>query len=136
MSVSKKHLEKAEKPPKPNELLALQIVDEGLPAPYVDYKFHPTRKWALDLAWPDLGLAVEVEGGIWMQTTEGRSKGHANPVRFLQDIEKYNEAQLAGFRLFRVTPKMVEDLSALALVKRIFRYIKRLSEKKGVTDGL
>lgn len=100
--------------------LALVLAAVGLPEPQEEYMFHPKRKWRFDLAWPEHRLAVEIEGGIWLQTSEGRSKGHANPKRFLDDIEKYNEAALAGFRLIRVTPEMVGDGQALALIERAF----------------
>lgn len=100
--------------------LALQLAAVGLPEPEEEYRFHPARQWRFDLTWPGHGLAVEIEGGIWLQTKEGRSKGHANPRRFLADIEKYNEAALAGYRLIRVTPQMVQDGQALALLERVF----------------
>lgn len=100
--------------------LALVLAAVGLPEPQEEYMFHSTRKWRFDLAWPEHRLAVEIEGGIWLQTSEGRSKGHANPKRFLDDIEKYNEAALAGFRLIRVTPEMIESGQALAVIERAF----------------
>lgn len=102
------------------QYLALQIESVGLPEAELEYRFHPTRLWRFDLAWPQYLLAVEIEGGIWLQTKEGRSKGHANPKRFLEDIEKYNEAALAGYRLIRVTPPMIQNGQALALLERVF----------------
>jgi hypothetical protein len=89
-----------------------------IPVPGRELVFHDERKWSLDLWWelrpseyPSLDrvvkIAVEIEGGIWMQTSTGRSKGHAHPVRFLSDMEKYNAAVAAGFRLFRFTPQQV-----------------------------
>jgi len=35
---------------------------EGLPAPVFEYRFHPSRKWRFDIAWPERRVAVEVEG--------------------------------------------------------------------------
>lgn len=101
--------------------LSLQIGGVGLPAPVEEYRFHATRRWRLDLAWPDLKVAVEVEGGVWMQTETGRGKGHAHPKRFLQDMDKYNAAALDGWRVFRVTPQQVNNGKALALVEKIFK---------------
>jgi len=63
--------------------------------PEREFLFHPTRKWRFDYAIPELKIAVEKEGGVW---TGGR---HTTPQGFLGDIEKYNQAALLGWRLFR-----------------------------------
>lgn len=90
----------------------------GLPAPAREYQFHAERKWRLDLAWKEKLVACEIEGGIWMQTTTGRGKGHAHPKRFLEDVEKYNELALYGWTLIRVTPEMIKDGRALEWLDR------------------
>lgn len=84
-------------------LLLSQLEEAGLPAPEREFVFHPKRKWRFDLCWPELKLAGEVEGGIWLQTKTGRGKGHAHPIRFSKDCEKYSEAAILGFLLIRVT---------------------------------
>jgi hypothetical protein len=76
----------------------------NLPEPEREYLFHEQRNWRFDYAWVAEGIALEFEGGIWMKTKTGRSKGHAHPKRFLKDCEKYNEAALYGWRVLRVTP--------------------------------
>ena len=81
----------------------------SLPQPVLEHRFHDTRRWRFDLAWPDLKIACEIEGGVWMQTKTGRGKGHAHPKRFISDIEKYNQAALLGWLLIRATPEMVKD---------------------------
>lgn len=83
--------------------------------PEVEYRFHPARRWRFDLAWPDARLGVEVEGGIW---TSGR---HSRGEGFEADCAKYNEAVLAGWRVLRVTPAMIEDGRALAWIERALR---------------
>ena len=90
----------------------------GLPEPEREYLFHEKRRWRFDYAWVAEGFALEFEGGIWLQTKEGRSKGHAHPQRFLKDCEKYNEAALYGWFVLRVTGEMVEDGRALAWLIR------------------
>ena len=92
---------------KPEETLARLLVMLGFPEPEREFRFHEERLWRIDLAWPPPLVACEIEGGIWQQTRSGRSKGHAHPERFLQDIEKYNALALAGWTLIRVTPEMI-----------------------------
>ena len=71
---------------------------EGLPAPTPEYRFHGTRKWRFDYAWPKLMVALEVEGGVWMRGRHTRGSG------FVKDMEKYNEAALMGWTVLRVQP--------------------------------
>lgn len=92
--------------------LVFQLKAVKLPAPECQYRFAPPRRWTFDLCWPDLKLACEVEGGIWTKGRHTRGKGYE------KDVEKYNEAALAGFRLIRVTTGMVKDGRALSVVER------------------
>lgn len=64
-----------------------------------EYRFHPTRRWRFDYAMVRLSIAVEVEGGIWIQ---GR---HARPMGMQKDMEKYNMAASLGWCVLRTTPK-------------------------------
>jgi len=80
------------------------LVDRGIPVPEREFYFHPTRKWRFDYAFPSQKVAVEIECGVWLQTEKGRSKGHAHPKRFFQDMEKYNAAAVLGWRVLRFTP--------------------------------
>lgn len=61
----------------------------------LEYKFHDTRKWRIDLFIPDLKVAIELEGGVY---TGGR---HTRPKGFLADIEKYNKISILGLNLLR-----------------------------------
>jgi hypothetical protein len=60
-------------------------------------------------------LAVEVEGGTWIA---GR---HTSGSGFAADCEKYNEAIIAGWRILRVTPAMIEGGKALDYIERAIR---------------
>lgn len=77
------------------------FVAAGLPAPTREFRFHPTRLWRFDYAWPAALVALEVEGGVW---TGGR---HTSGAGFLRDMEKYNSAALLGWRVFRCTPRQL-----------------------------
>ena len=70
----------------------------GLPAPVREHRFHPVRRWRFDYAWIEHKVALEVEGGVW---TGGR---HTRGTGFVADIEKYNAAVVAGWRVVRVVP--------------------------------
>ena len=66
--------------------------------------------------WPfPWGVAVEIEGGIFMR---GRS-GHSSGTGILRDMEKGNEYALRGIRCLRVTPEQVKSGQALALIERL-----------------
>ena len=94
-------------------MLRDQMVEAGLPEPYREHVFHPSRNWRIDLAFPDRKLAIEVDGGVH------RIKG-----RFLSDIEKSNALTLLGWRLIRVTPRMVETKEALHVVRQALQLEK------------
>ena len=70
------------------------------------------RRWKFDLAFEALKLAIEVEGGIWIGGRHTRASG------FVKDMEKYNAAALAGWRVFRFTPQQVKRGEARAMVER------------------
>jgi len=101
-----------------NKVLLEQIALAGLPEPIKEYRFHANRQWRFDFCWRPQLVACEIEGGIWLQTKTGRSKGHAHPERFESDCEKYNEAALYGWLLIRVTPAMIRDGRALDWLER------------------
>lgn len=72
----------------------------GTVQPVREHRFHPTRRWRFDFAWPDAKVAVEMEGGAF---TGGRhNRGNA-------DIEKYNAAVLLGWRVLRYTVKEIKE---------------------------
>ena len=94
------------------EQLLLQITAAGIPPPEREFKFHPTRRWKFDFYWPEIGVACEVEGGVWIR---GR---HNRPQGFISDCEKYSEANLMGICVIRVTDKHIKDGVALKLLER------------------
>ena len=84
-------------------LFARLVVMFGLPEPVAEYRFHPERRWRFDYAWPELGaVAVELEGGTWVQGRHTRGGG------FEKDCIKYNAAVLLGWRVLRFTRGMLD----------------------------
>ena len=97
------------------EALLFQFQLSGLPAPEREYLFHPKRKWRFDFAWPDLLIAVEVEGGIWVGGRHVRGKGYED------DCMKYNEAQIAGWMVLRFTPGMLKRGNGGDVIEKAIR---------------
>tara|TARA_R100001015_G_C4624972_1_gene183315 strand:- start:1953 stop:2336 length:384 start_codon:yes stop_codon:yes gene_type:complete len=96
------------------EVLKEQIIDVGYPEPELEYKFHPTRKWRFDLAFPKLLLAIEIEGGVWISGRHNRASG------FIKDMEKYNEGCILGWQMLRFTPSDVKVGKAILTLGRYF----------------
>jgi len=94
------------------DALVFQAKAVGLPAPELELRFHPTRRWKFDLAWPEQRVAVEVDGGVW---TGGR---HVTGTGATKDAEKYSEAAAMGWRIVRVTTAHVDDGRAIAWIER------------------
>lgn len=77
-----------------------------------EYRFHHERRWRADFAQMEALVLIEIEGGIWVNGRHNRAAG------FNADLEKYLEASLAGWRVFRfgpdqITLENVERLAAL-----------------------
>lgn len=68
-----------------------------------EFRFHKTRKWRFDFAWPDLKIAVEIDGGQFKKFG-GR---HARD----SDREKLNEAVLLGWSVLRFSGEMIKKSS-------------------------
>ncbi|MHC4307344.1 MAG: hypothetical protein ACYSR7_01815 [Planctomycetota bacterium] len=75
--------------------LVFRILD--IPLPVYEYRFHSSRKWRFDFAWPDSKIALEWEGII------SRKSGHTTVVGYTSNCEKYNAALLDGWSVYRIT---------------------------------
>lgn len=78
----------------------------------MEYVFAPPRKWRFDFAWPSRMVAVEIEGGTWI------NGGHSRGSAFEKDAEKYNTAALLGWKVLRFTTNMVRDGRAADVTKK------------------
>jgi hypothetical protein len=97
------------------EAFAFQLKVSGLPAGEREHRFHPPRRWRFDFAWPDVWVAVELEGGIWV------GGGHVRGGKYTQNCEKYNMAALDGWCLLRFTESMVTDGTAVRVLREALR---------------
>ena len=93
------------------DLFIMLCKEHGLPLPEKEFRFHPPRRWRIDYAWSEHKLAVEIEGGRWIQ---GR---HNRPIGFKLDMEKYNQLAMDGYWLLRFTPEEVKNGYAVDCVK-------------------
>lgn len=91
-----------------------------------EFKFHPDRKWRFDWVVVKIlpnetyipVLAVEYEGLSFKKT------GHTHSDRYTGNTDKYNQAELLGWPLFRFTylnygtlTKVLNDLKAKILTQ-------------------
>lgn len=105
--------------------LAQLIKLHRLPAPSREFRFCE-RRWRVDFCWPDEMVAVEVEGGVWINGRHNRGAG------FVNDIQKYNRAQIMGYMLLRVTGDMIKSGEAIAL---IIDALKTKEQKEACAGG-
>ncbi len=71
----------------------------GIPQPEAEHRFAPPRRWRFDFAWPESKVALEVQGGLFVQ---GR---HSRGAALLKEHDKLNAAAALGWRVLFATPK-------------------------------
>lgn len=87
-----------------------------------ELRFHQKRKWRFDLGFPDLRVALEIEGlGGRHQFTGG----------FVGDIENYGEAFALGWNVLRVTRKDVGNGTALRWLSAYLSGVKNGARGSG-----
>ena len=91
------------------ELFALHCKVKGL-SPVREWSFAKPRRWRFDFSWPKEKLAVEIEGGTWINGRHNRGSS------IEAEMEKYNTAALLGWTVLRFTTAMVKSGAAINLV--------------------
>jgi very-short-patch-repair endonuclease len=66
-----------------------------------EFRFHAERRWRADFAYLPGRVLIEIEGGIYINGRHNRAAG------FNADLEKYLEAGLLGWRVFRLGPVQI-----------------------------
>lgn len=107
-------------------LLVARLEARGLPTPRWkgnggELRPIPGRQFAFDLSWPDVWLAVEVDGGGFVAGRHGRGTG------IELDAEKASRATALGWSVMRVTPAQVRDGRASEWIAAA--YAARLSRR-------
>lgn len=98
--VKPKRASKPKKAPKyPCKDLYTQILEKTLHTEaWAEYPFHPKRKWRFDYAIPEGRVAIEIDGGIFIQGRHSRGAGQK------KDMEKLNAAAQLGWRVLHYIP--------------------------------
>ena len=76
-----------------------------IPEYVTEHKFDEKRRFRFDWAIPSLKLAIEYEGIF------SEKSGHTTITGYASDIEKYNLAQLQGWKVLRYTALNYADLA-------------------------
>lgn len=72
-----------------------------------EYRFHSERKWRLDIAWPAVKVAVEIQGGSFV------NGGHNRAGQQAKDMAKANEAQILGWVVLSFNTAQMENMDAV-----------------------
>ena len=81
-----------------------------------EHRFHSTRMWRFDYAIPSHRIAIEIDGGVWI---EGR---HNRPKGYIADLDKFNNAAALGWRVLKFTPQQQFTMKALRLIKEALEW--------------
>lgn len=84
--------------------------------PTTQHTFFPSRKWRFDFFWPDLNLAVEIQGF---------GPGHNSREGMYNDANKHNAAMSKGYDIIYFTGKHLLDKNIEGTC-RYLHYIMRL----------
>lgn len=79
-----------------------------------EHRFCKERKFRFDYACPELKIAVEKEGGIWLKG----GGAHSRPQNILRDMEKYNLATAMGWKIIRRTPDQLVKPETIELLTK------------------
>lgn len=80
------------------------------------HKFMDSRKFEFDFAFPDLKLAIEVQGGIWI--TSGHTKGKG----IKQDHDKNQNACALGWQILYCCPDDIKKGVAIKFIEKTIEY--------------
>ena len=90
-----------------------------------EFEFASPRRWRLDIAWPALKVAVEIDG-MWSRGRNGKwvPGRHCRPEGYAKDCEKFNFAEILGWHVLHYPPEMVR--------KNPWKIIKEIKDMKNV----
>lgn len=89
-----------------------------LPPCVAEYRFHPVRRWRFDFVFLDYKLAIEQNGGAWINGRHNRGAG------YLADMEKLNAAACLGYHVLQFTPQQIKTIEAINVIKAVLEQKK------------
>lgn len=99
---------------------AIAAYGPDLPPPEMEAAIIPGRKFRFDFAWPDVRVAVEIQGG-----TFGKGRSAHTGASLVRDHEKANLAALNGWRVLYFNAKDMTQRALPATVATIRQAIRR-----------
>lgn len=106
----------ANKKNSPHDLLCKYLKLVGIQGWTREYKAIPGRQFRIDIAFPELKVAVEVMGGTWSDGRHTRGAGYAT------DCEKACLLAGLGWRYLPVTSEQVRTGQALKWVEKALKH--------------
>lgn len=92
-----------------------------------EYIFHPKRKWRFDYAISEHKIAIEIDGGVWINGRHNRPKG------YLKDLEKFNAAATMGWVVLKFTPDEQYRVATFETIKETIKNIGGKNDEKALT---
>lgn len=103
------------RPRRPDEDFVLHCIARRMEQPIPEWRFCPPRRFRFDFAWPGDKVAMEVDGGGFINGRHSRGAGMRS------DCEKSALAAQLGWRVFRVMPEHVKSGQAAECAERILK---------------
>jgi very-short-patch-repair endonuclease len=98
------------------EEMARQLREAGLSEFRRNARFVAGRRYEADFWFPELRLALEVDGGVFLPRG-----GHTSGVGYTNDRERDVEATLQGILTVRYTSEQVKSGYAIETFQQIYR---------------
>lgn len=101
------------------ETFEFQLKCEKAPPFERQYRFARSlgREYRWDFAWPELWLAVEIQGGIWKRG----GGAHSHPTDIIRNMQKQNTGAVLGWKLLQFSTDEVKSGSAIAYTMTVLR---------------
>lgn len=92
-----------------------QLIERGLTDFERNARFIPGRKFEADFWFPELKLALECDGGVWLP-----KGGHTSGEGYTKDRERDVEALLRGIITVRYTSSQIASEYAINTFERLY----------------
>lgn len=79
-----------------------------------ELQFDAVRKWRFDYAIPEHRIAIEIDGGVWMDGGGRHTRGSG----WIKDQEKLNEAAAQGWRVMHFLPQQQYTCYSIDTIKK------------------